>query len=164
MHSNINQEDFSIRPATKDDVATILQFIKGLADYEHMLDQVVTTEESLEEILFHQHKAEVIIGSYQQKPIGFALFFHNFSTFLGKSGLYIEDLFVSPEMRGMGFGKALLSYLANLSIQRNCGRMEWSCLDWNKPSIAFYQQLGARPMDQWTIYRLEGEDLANLAN
>jgi len=128
-----------------------------------MLDQVVATEEFLTDVLFSQKKAEVIIGVYQQNPVCFALFFHNFSTFLGKSGIYIEDLYVKPEMRGKGFGKIVLSYLANMALERNCGRLEWSCLDWNKPSIQFYKQMGAIPMDEWTIYRLQGNELINLA-
>ena len=163
MLSNSNIKDFFIRSATKEDVPTILQFIKALAEYENMLDQVVATEEFLTDVLFSQKKAEVIIGVYQQNPVCFALFFHNFSTFLGKSGIYIEDLYVKPEMRGKGFGKIVLSYLANMALERNCGRLEWSCLDWNKPSIQFYKQMGAIPMEEWTMYRLQGNGLINLA-
>ena len=128
-----------------------------------MEDQVVATEELLEEYLFSQKKAEVIIGEFKQEPVCFALFFHNFSTFLGKSGIYLEDLYVKPEMRGKGFGKHILSYLAKLAKERNCGRFEWWCLDWNEPSINFYKQMGAVPMDDWTVYRVHGEALDKLA-
>jgi len=163
MLSNTKIKDFIIRAATREDVPTILQFIKALAEYENMLDEVVATEEFLIDVLFNQRKAEVIIGIYQQNPVCFALFFHNFSTFLGKSGIYIEDLYVKPEMRGKGFGKIVLSYLANIALERNCGRLEWSCLDWNTPSIQFYKQMGAIPMEEWTMYRLQGNGLINLA-
>jgi GNAT superfamily N-acetyltransferase len=157
-------KDFTIRFGNRQDTALILQFIKELADYEHLLDMVVATEEILEDYLFEQKKAEVIICEYQQKPVGFALFFHNFSTFLGRSGLYIEDLYVRPEMRGQGMGKAILKYLAGLAKERGCGRMEWWVLNWNEPSIKFYQSLGAMPMDEWTVYRLTDEALDKLAN
>jgi GNAT superfamily N-acetyltransferase len=163
MLTDTGIKDFSIRFATKQDTALILQFIQELADYEHMLDQVVATVETLEDYLFVQNKAEVIIGEYQQKPVCFALFFHNFSTFLGRSGIYIEDLYVKPEMRGKGLGKAILSYFAKLAKERKCGRIEWWCLDWNEPSIRFYRQLGAQAMDEWTVYRLQGEEIDRLA-
>lgn len=157
-------EDFTIRFATEQDTGLILQFIKELADYEHMLDLVVATEELLRQNLFELKKAEVIIGEYKQQPVGFALFFHNFSTFLGRSGLYIEDLYIKPEMRGKGMGKALFIYLAQLAKERRCGRMEWWVLNWNEPSIKFYKHLGAQPMDDWTVYRLTGEALNILAD
>ncbi|MDF2510511.1 MAG: hypothetical protein K0S04_377 [Herbinix sp.] len=155
MIPEVTINDFKIRIAEPTDVSLILKFIKELADYERMLEDVVATEELLTEFIFQQKKAEVIIGEYQQRPVCFALFFHNFSTFLGRPGIYLEDLFVKPEMRGKGFGKALLAYLSTLATERGCGRVEWSCLDWNEPSIQFYKQLGAKPMDEWTVYRLQ---------
>ena len=155
MIPEVTIKDFKIRIAEPTDVGLILKFIKELADYERMLEDVVATEELLTEFIFQQKKAEVIIGEYQQKPVCFALFFHNFSTFLGRPGIYLEDLYVKPEMRGKGFGKALLAYLSTLATERGCGRVEWSCLDWNEPSIQFYKQLGAKPMDEWTVYRLQ---------
>lgn len=163
MTTDTGIKDFSIRFAIKQDTALIMQFIKELADYEHMLNQVVATEGILEDYLFVQKKAEVIIGEYQQKPVCFALFFHNFSTFLGRSGIYIEDLYVKPEMRGKGLGKAILSHLAKLAKERKCGRIEWWCLDWNEPSIQFYKQIGAQAMDEWTVYRLKEEEINRLS-
>ena len=151
------------RFATEADTPLILQFIRELAEYEHMLDQVVADEALLSNQLFQQKNAEVIFALENGKEVGFALFFHNFSTFLGRSGLYLEDLYVRPEHRGKGCGKALLQKLASIAEERNCGRMEWWCLDWNRPSIAFYRSLGAEPMDDWTVYRLTGETLARLA-
>lgn len=156
--------DFKLRFAEISDVSLILRFIKELAEYEKMLDEVVATEEVLKEFLFEKKLAEVIIGEFQDKPVSFALFFHNFSTFLGRPGIYLEDLFVKPEMRGKGFGKIMLSFLAKLAVERKCGRMEWWCLDWNKPSIDFYKHLGAIPMDDWTVYRICDEQLNTLAN
>lgn len=158
-----NTNDFSLRFATAQDTALILEFIKELAHYERMSDQVFATEELLHDTLFTQKKAEVLIGEYQGKPVAFALFFHNFSTFLGRPGIYLEDLYVKEEYRGMGFGKTILKTLANLAKDRGCKRMEWSCLDWNAPSIGFYKSLGSIPMDEWTIYRLQGEALDRLA-
>ncbi len=155
--------DFRIRFAEKKDVPLILKFIKELAAYEKMLDEVTATEADLAKYLFERKNAEVILGEYQDQPVAFALFFHNFSTFLGKPGIYLEDLYVKPEMRGKGIGKAMLSFLAGLAVDRDCGRLEWSCLDWNEPSIGFYKHLGARPMDEWTVYRLQGESLRRLA-
>ncbi|WP_187117367.1 GNAT family N-acetyltransferase [Clostridium amazonitimonense] len=156
-------EDFKLRFAEKEDVTLILDFIKELAEYEGLLSEVVATEKVLEESLFHRKSAEVIIGEYQGKPVGFALFFHNFSTFLGKEGIYLEDLYIKPEMRGKGLGGIILSFLAKLAVERNCERFEWWCLDWNEPSIEFYKKLGATPMDQWTVYRVHDEALENLA-
>jgi GNAT superfamily N-acetyltransferase len=156
-------DNFKVRYADKEDVPLILEFIKELAAYENMLDDVVATEELLLESLFQRKVAEVVIGEYQNKPVAFALFFHNFSTFLGKPGIYLEDIFVKPEFRGKGIGTILLSFLANLAVQRNCGRLEWSCLDWNEPSIKFYKQIGAKSMDEWTVYRLQGRALSDLA-
>lgn len=158
-----NLTDLKLRFATTNDVSLILGFIKELADYENMSDDVVATEEVLRESLFERNIAEVIIGEYKNEPIGFALFFHNISTFLGKPGIFLEDLYVQPEMRGKGIGKIILSFLAKLAIDRKCGRLEWCCLDWNEPSIKFYKQLGAGPLDDWTVYRLDDEALDQLA-
>lgn len=156
-------KDFKLRFAEIKDASLILEFIKELAEYEKMSHEVVATEEILIESIFQRKVAEVIIGEYQNKPVAFALFFHNFSTFLGRSGIYLEDLYVKTEMRGKGMGKIILSFLASLAVERNCGRLEWSCLDWNEPSIKFYKQLGALPMDEWTVYRLSSNQLHNLA-
>lgn len=145
------------------DTALILQLIRELADYEHLLDQVVADEATLREQLFDRRGAEVLLAREEETVVGFALFFHNFSTFLGRSGLYLEDLYVRPAYRGRGYGKALLARLAALAVERGCGRMEWWCLDWNRPSIDFYRSLGAQPMDEWTVYRLTGETLRRLA-
>ena len=150
------------RFATEQDTALILYFIKALAEYEKMSDQVVATEALLGEWIFEKKKAEVIFAIDNGKEVGFALFFHNFSTFLGRSGIYLEDLFVIPEYRGKGHGKALIRELARITVERGCGRLEWCCLDWNKPSIDFYLSLGAKPMDEWTIYRLTGEALEKI--
>jgi GNAT superfamily N-acetyltransferase len=157
-------ENLEIRFAEETDVKLILDFIKELADYEKLLHEVVATEEILRESLFERKAAEVIIVEYKGQPIGFALFFHNFSTFLGKPGIYLEDLYIRPEMRGRGYGKALLAFLAKLAIERNCGRFEWWCIDWNEPSINFYKSIGAIPMDEWTVFRVHNEALINLAN
>ncbi|MCL2854980.1 MAG: GNAT family N-acetyltransferase [Defluviitaleaceae bacterium] len=156
--------NFAIRSATTADVPLILAFIKELAVYEKMLDEVVATEELLKEWIFEKDKAEVIIGEAGGKPVGFALFFHNFSTFVGRGGIYLEDLYIQPEYRGKGYGKAMLIHLAQIAVKRGCGRMEWSCLDWNTPSIDFYLSLGARPMVGWTVYRLAGDTLAAVAD
>lgn len=153
----------SFRKAEEKDCGLILFFIRELAAYEKMLDEVVATEELLSDWLFHKHSAEVIFACEDGKEVGFALFFHNFSTFVGRAGLYLEDLYVLPEYRGRGCGKALLKRLAAIAVERGCGRMEWVCLDWNQPSIDFYRSLGARSMDEWTIYRIAGESLEQLA-
>ncbi|MDY3013713.1 MAG: GNAT family N-acetyltransferase [Evtepia sp.] len=153
----------SFRFATEDDVSKILFFIKELAAYEKMSDQVVATEDLLRQWIFQEHKAEVLFAVEDSTEIGFALFFHNFSTFLGRSGLYLEDLYVLPEHRGKGAGKALLKKLAAIAVQRQCGRLDWSCLDWNQPSIDFYLSLGAEALSDWTVYRAEGETLKKLA-
>ena len=152
-----------IRYAERKDTAIILNFIKDLASYENMLDQVVATETLLEEWLFDKKAAEVIFALEDGKEVGFALFFHNFSTFLGRAGIYLEDLFVLPEYRGRGYGKGLLRKLAQIALERGCGRLEWACLDWNKPSIDFYLSLGAQPMGEWTTYRLTGDTLRKMA-
>lgn len=150
------------RFAQRQDVPVILVFIRALADYEHMLDEVVATPELLEEWLFDRQKAEVLFVLEEEKPVGFALFFHNFSTFLGRAGIYLEDLFVLPEHRGKGCGKGLLTKLAEIAVERGCGRLEWSCLNWNQPSIDFYLSMGAAPMKDWTVYRITGETLQKL--
>ncbi|QEH70256.1 GNAT family N-acetyltransferase [Cellulosilyticum sp. WCF-2] len=151
------------RYAEEKDVALILGFIKDLAEYEKMLEEVVATEEMLRYWLFKEKKAEVLFVMENEKEVGFALFFYNFSTFLGQAGIYLEDLFVLPEYRGKGYGKAILKQLAKLTIERGCGRLEWSCLDWNKPSIDFYLSLGATPMEEWTTYRVTGDTLKKLS-
>lgn len=153
----------TIRYARETDVPQILNFIKQLAIYEDMLDDVVATESLLREWIFEKQKAEVLLAEEDGIPVGFALFFHNFSTFLGRAGIYLEDLFVMPEHRGKGYGKALLRRLAQITMERGCGRLEWSCLHWNKPSIDFYLSLDATPMDQWTVYRLTGDTLRKMA-
>ncbi len=150
---------FTIRQATTEDVHIILSFIKELAEYEKMSDQVVATEELLKEWIFEKKKAQVLIAWEGGKAVGFALYFYNFSTFLGRAGIYLEDLFVKEECRGKGYGKALLKELARIASAQGCGRLEWSCLDWNQPSIDFYLSLDATPMDEWTVYRLTGDTL-----
>lgn len=153
-----------IEPATSADVGLILSFIRELADYERLLDQVVASEELLREQLFGARPgAEVVIARWQGEPAGFALFFYNFSTFLGRRGLYLEDLFVRPAYRGHGVGRALLAFLARTALARGCGRLEWWVLDWNEPAIGFYRVLGAEALSDWTVYRLTGEPLRALA-
>lgn len=156
-------KSLSFRYATKEDTALILYFIKELATYENMLDEVNTSEDILKEWIFEKKKAEVLFALEDDKEIGFALFFHNFSTFLGRAGIYLEDLYVMPEYRGKGYGKGLLKELAKLAVERGCGRLEWWCLDWNQPSIDFYLSLGAEPMRDWTVYRISGKSLSNFA-
>lgn len=156
-------KNIEIRFATENDVEIILDFILKLAEYENMLNDVVATPELLKEWIFEKKKAEVIFAVENEKEVGFALFFHNFSTFLGRAGIYLEDLFVLPEYRGKGYGKALLKELAKITCERCCGRLEWCCLDWNKPSIDFYLSLGATPLEDWTIYRIAGEKLKKFA-
>ena len=153
----------TFRFACRADTALILEFIRGLAEYEKMLDLVVADEALLKDQLFEKKNAEVIFAMEEGKEVGFALYFHNFSTFLGRAGIYLEDLYVKPEYRGKGIGKGLLKQLAKITVERGCGRLEWSCLDWNKPSIDFYLSLNAKPMDEWTVYRLTGDTLKNMA-
>ena len=153
----------TFRFALEDDCPLILDFIRALADYEKMSDQVVATEALLREWIFEKNKAEVLFVCEGEQAVGFALFFHNFSTFLGRAGIYLEDLFVLPAFRGRGYGKALLRKLAQIAVERGCGRLEWACLDWNQPSIDFYLSLGASPMNAWTTYRLAGDTLADAA-
>jgi len=155
----------NIRMATEEDVPLILRFIRELAHYERLEHQVVATEESVRATLFGSPRfAEVIIGEVEGDPVGFALFFHNYSTFLARPGIYLEDLYVRPELRGHGYGRALLARLASIAIERNCGRVEWAVLNWNEPAIRFYRSLGALPMDQWTVYRITGEALEKLVS
>ena len=156
--------ELTFRYAQESDTALILEFIKELADYEKMLDEVVATEELLKDWLFGQKKAEVIFAITDGKEAGFALFFHNFSTFLGRAGIYLEDLFVKPEYRGKGIGKAIFKKLGAIARERGCGRLEWWCLDWNQPSIGFYRSMGAEAMDEWTVYRISGERLNELGD
>ena len=155
--------ELTFRFAQAEDTPLILWFIRQLAEYEKMLDEVVADEALLRRQLFEEHHAEVIFALEDGKEVGFALFFHNFSTFLGRAGLYLEDLFVCPAYRGKGYGKALLAKLAQIAVERGCGRMEWWCLDWNTPSIEFYKSLGALPMDEWTVYRMTGKTLTDMA-
>lgn len=152
------------RFAQRGDEGIILDFIRRLAEYEKMSDEVVATEELLTEWIFDKNKAEVIFALDESgKEVGFALFFHNFSTFLGRAGIYLEDLFVLPEYRGKGYGKGLLRQLARIAVERKCGRLDWWCLDWNQPSIDFYKSLGAVPMDEWTTFRITGDTLTKMA-
>ena len=155
--------DMRFRYAERKDVPLILQFIRDLAEYEKMPEEVVTDEATLETWIFDKQKAEVIFALEGDEEVGFALFFHNFSTFLGRAGIYLEDLFVKDEYRGKGYGKGLLKKLASIAVERGCGRLEWSCLDWNRPSIDFYLSLDAEPMSDWTVYRLTGDTLEAMA-
>ncbi len=158
----MKMSELSFRYAEEKDCKLILDFIKDLADYENLLDEVVATEEILKEWIFDKKTAEVIFALEDEVEVGFALFFHNFSTFLGRAGIYLEDLYVKPEYRGKGYGKGLIKRLAEIAVERKCGRLEWWCLDWNKSSIEFYLSLGAEPMDEWTVYRISGETLENM--
>ena len=155
--------NLTFRNAERKDTLLILQFIKELADNEKMLNEVVADETTLETWIFDKQKAEVIFALEDGKEVGFALFFHNFSTFLGRAGIYLEDLYVKPECRGKGYGKAILKKLASIAVERGCGRLEWWCLDWNKPSIDFYLSLGAEAMSDWAVYRIAGDTLTQLA-
>ena len=158
------QSDFEIRPARVDDVPVILELIRDLATYERAPDEVTATEEQLVDVLFgKQPAAEVLLAFAAKSPVGFAVFFYNFSTWLGRPGLYLEDLFVKPEKRGKGYGRALLVDLAKIARDRGCGRMEWAVLNWNDPAIQFYRKLGAKPMDEWTVFRLTRDGIAMLA-
>lgn len=160
----MSNKNMNFRYAEKKDIPLILYFIKELAAYEKMSDQVIATEALLDEWIFEKGKAEVLFALEEDKEVGFALFFHNFSTFLGRAGIYLEDLYVKPEYRGKGYGKGLLKQLASITVERGCGRLEWSCLDWNQPSIDFYRSLGAVPMDEWTVYRITGDTLTRMAD
>ena len=156
-------DNFSIRPATRKDVPRILALIRELAEYEKLEDECVATEKDLERWLFRKPLAEAVVGEADGDVVGFALFFTSFSTFMGKPGIFLEDLYVIPKARGNGYGKMLLQYLSRLVVERGYGRLEWACLDWNRPSIDFYLSLGAMPMDEWTTYRLTGEALKRQA-
>jgi GNAT superfamily N-acetyltransferase len=159
-----NMTNFTIRPATETDLPVILQLIRDLAEYEREPEAVVATEESLREVLFgSKPAAEVLLALEEEHAVGFAVFFHNFSTWLGRPGLYLEDLFVRPSERGKGYGRALLERLAQIAHERGCGRMEWAVLDWNEPAIQFYKKLGAQPMTEWTVFRLTRDEIARLA-
>jgi GNAT superfamily N-acetyltransferase len=159
-----NVREFRIRPASEQDVPVVLRMIKALAEYEKLADQVVATEDGLREALFGERRfGEVVIGFAGDEPVGFALFFHNFSTFRGAPGLYLEDLFVEPRWRGHGFGRRLLQHLAGIAVARGCHRMEWAVLDWNEPAIQFYRRAGARSLDDWRIFRLANDPLTDLA-
>jgi GNAT superfamily N-acetyltransferase len=156
--------DFEIRPARVGDVPIVLQLIRDLATYERAPHEVIATEEQLVDVLFGKRPAaEVLLAFERESPVGFALFFHNFSTWLGRPGLYLEDLFVKPEKRGKGYGRALLVELAKIAMERGCGRMEWAVLNWNEPAINFYRAIGAKPMDEWTVFRLTREGITKLA-
>ena len=158
------QTDFAIRPARVEDVPIILQLIRDLATYERAPNEVTATEEQLVDVLFGDKSvAEVLLAFEGKSPVGFAVFFHNFSTWLGRPGLYLEDLFVKPDKRGKGYGRALLVDLAKVARDRGCGRMEWAVLDWNDPAIQFYRKLGAKPLDEWTVFRLTRDGIAELA-
>ena len=154
---------FTIRPAQPEETGLVLEFIKKLAAYEKCSDEVVADEATLYQTLFVEKSAEVVFAEEDGVVIGFALFFHNFSTFVGRKGLYLEDLFIIPEKRGLGYGKAILKYLADIAVDRNCGRMEWICLDWNTPSLAFYRSIGAFPLDEWTLQRMTEERVKSFA-
>jgi GNAT superfamily N-acetyltransferase len=158
-------DNFQIRPARVQDVPIILDLIRDLATYERAPDEVTATEEQLVDVLFSEPPAaEVLLAFERESPVGFAVYFYNFSTWLGRAGLYLEDLFVKPEKRSKGYGRALLVELAKIARERGCGRMEWAVLDWNEPAIKFYRALGAKPMDEWTVFRLTGDEIASLAN
>ncbi len=154
---------FTIRPARPDEAGLVLEFIKKLAVYEKCSDEVVADERTIYQSLFAEKAAEVVFGEEDGVVVGFALFFHNFSTFVGRKGLYLEDLFILPEKRGLGYGKAFLKYLAKLAVERHCGRMEWICLDWNQSALAVYRGIGAVPMDEWTVQRLSEDALRRFA-
>jgi GNAT superfamily N-acetyltransferase len=160
----MEKENIILRPAEENDTGILLDFIKKLASYEKKTDEVIATESDLECVLFRMKIAEAIIAELDGEAAGFAIFFYNFSTFIGKPGIYIEDLFVNPEVRGKGIGKALLSYIARLAIKRKCCRLEWSVLHWNEPSINFYKKLGAEPKDEWVGYKLSGKSLKKIAD
>jgi len=158
-------DGFTIRHAVESDVPLILWFVKELAEYEKLPHEVLATEDDFKRYLFGEKQfAEVVIGEYHSEPMAYALYFYNFSTFLGKPGLYLEDLYVKQEVRGKGFGKALLAFLAKLAVEQKCGRYEWAVLDWNKPSIDFYESLGATLMKEWIITRVKGDNLLKLAS
>ncbi len=157
-------DGFTVRFAKKEDAKIVFNMIRELAEYEKLLDHFEATEELVRESLFRRNVAETLIGEFKHEPVSYAIFFYNISSFLGRIGIFIEDLYVKPEMRGKGFGKVMFSFIAKLAVERNCGRLEWACLDWNKPAITFYKKMNAVPLEDWTIYRVVGEDLKELAN
>lgn len=159
----VQSQNFRIRQAVVGEEGTILEMIKRLADYEKCLDEVIADEQTIYNSIFVEKAAEVVFAEEGGCIVGFALFFHNFSTFVGRKGLYVEDLFVIPEKRGLGYGKALLKHLAKIAVERNCGRMEWICLDWNQPALNVYRSIGAVPMDEWTVQRLDEISLKKFA-
>ncbi|MGB7921652.1 MAG: GNAT family N-acetyltransferase [Pyrinomonadaceae bacterium] len=164
MSTTASSQNFRIEETAPKDVPLLLSFIKELAEYERLSGSATVTEDEIKDALFGERPyAEAVIGYYEDAPVSFALFFHNLSTFIGRPGLYLEDLYVRPEMRGRGFGRAMLRYLAQAARERGCARMEWAVLDWNEPAIKFYKSLGALPMDDWTVFRLAGEALDQLA-
>jgi GNAT superfamily N-acetyltransferase len=163
QNPELTMPSFNIRPAKETEAGLILEFIKKLAAYEKCSDEVVADEATIYNSIFVEKAAEVVFAEEDGVVIGFALFFHNFSTFVGRKGLYLEDLFIIPEKRGLGYGKAILKYLANIAVERNCGRMEWICLDWNAPSLAFYRSIGAVPMDEWTVQRMTEDTVKGFA-
>ncbi|MCR5828700.1 MAG: GNAT family N-acetyltransferase [Bacteroidales bacterium] len=154
---------FTIRAAKPDEAGLVLDFIKKIAEYEKCSADVVADEATIHHSLFVEHSAEVVFAEEDGTPVGFALYFHNFSTFVGRKGMYLEDLYILPEKRGLGYGKALLKYVARLAVERNCGRMEWICLDWNEPALKVYRSIGARPMSEWTVQRLDEATLKQFA-
>ena len=160
----MDNSQITFRFASPADIPLILEFIQALAEYEHLSHEVTATEELLNEWLFEKHKAEVLFAEHEGEVVGCALFFYNFSTFLGRAGLYLEDLFIKPKHRKKGYGRAIFRHLAQLAVERGCGRLDWQCLDWNQPSIDFYLSLNAKPLNEWTTYRLTGEALYQLAN
>ena len=163
QNPELTMPNFTIRPAKETEAGLILEFIKKLAAYEKCSDEVVADEATIYNSIFVEKAAEVLFAEEDGVVIGFALFFHNFSTFVGRKGLYLEDLFIIPEKRGLGYGKAILKYLANIAVERHCGRMEWICLDWNAPSLAFYRSIGAIPMDEWTVQRMHEDVVKSFA-
>ena len=163
QNPELTMPNFTIRPAKETEAGLILEFIKKLAAYVKCSDEVVADEATIYNSIFVEKAAEVLFAEEDGVVIGFALFFHNFSTFVGRKGLYLEDLFIIPEKRGLGYGKAILKYLANIAVERNCGRMEWICLDWNAPSLAFYRSIGAIPMDEWTVQRMHEDVVKSFA-
>lgn len=158
-----NIRNFKVRETSEEDIPLILSLIKEIAEYEKMSDEVIATEETLRNSIFENNRAEVVILELDEKPVGYALYFYNFSTFIGRSGLYLEDIFIKKEFRGNGFGKEVFKFLGKKAIEEGCKRMEWTCLNWNEPSIRFYKSLGAVPMDEWTVYRLKEKEILNLS-
>lgn len=158
----MNENNLTFRYATVDDISLVLSFIKELAEYEKMSEDVIATEDLLREMLFEKKRAEVFFAILDEREIGFALFFHNFSTFLGRAGLYLEDIYIQPQYRGKGYGKQIFKELSSIALERGCGRLELLCLDWNQPSIDFYKSMGAEPLDEWTVHRITSDKFKNI--